>query len=168
MVINLTPKPLKKQHKVMIEIERKFLVDKTKWSPKDSGTSIIQGYLSTDKERVVRVRIRADKAWLTIKGKPEGISRIEMEYEIPLSEAGILMELCLDYPLKKKRYLEKIGNLVWEIDVFEGCNQGLILAEVELSDENEEVDLPPWIEKEVSNDWRYYNSWLAEHPYTTW
>ncbi|WP_319509440.1 CYTH domain-containing protein [uncultured Draconibacterium sp.] len=152
----------------MIEIERKFLVDTNKWSPKDDGNPIVQGYLSTDKERVVRVRIKGKKAWLTIKGKTNGISRIEMEYEIPLNEAEILMNLCHDFPIRKKRYVEEIDGMIWEIDVFEDKNNGLVLAEVELSDENQKVKLPNWILTEVSNDHRYFNAWLSEHPYTSW
>ncbi|QIA08283.1 CYTH domain-containing protein [Draconibacterium halophilum] len=152
----------------MIEIERKFLVDTSKWSPKDSGTSIVQGYLSTDKERVVRVRIRGGKAWLTIKGKSQGISRIEMEYEIPVSEAEILMELCHNFPIRKKRYVEEISGMTWEIDVFEDKNAGLVLAEVELADENEIIELPNWVTEEVSTNHLYFNAWLSEHPFTTW
>nr|WP_319570527.1 CYTH domain-containing protein [uncultured Draconibacterium sp.] len=152
----------------MIEIERKFLVDTNIWCPKDSGNPIVQGYLSTDKERVVRVRIKGDKAWLTIKGKTQGISRIEMEYEIPVNEAEILMKLCHDFPVRKKRYVEKINEMTWEIDVFEDKNAGLVLAEVELSNENEKIELPNWVTQEVSTDYRYFNSWLSEHPYTTW
>lgn len=152
----------------MIEIERKFLVDTNKWSPKDSGNSIVQGYLSTDKERVVRVRINEHKAWLTIKGKSQGISRIEMEYEIPVEDAEVLMNLCHDFPIRKKRYVETIHEQKWEIDVFEGENTGLVLAEVELSDENEKIILPNWAKDEVSTDYRYFNSWLSEHPFSDW
>ncbi|MDX8339673.1 CYTH domain-containing protein [Draconibacterium sp. IB214405] len=152
----------------MIEIERKFLVDTNKWSPKDSGNPIVQGYLSTDKERVVRVRIKGDRAWLTIKGKTQGISRIEMEYEIPVQEAEVLLELCHDFPIRKKRYVEEIYGMTWEIDVFEDKNNGLVLAEVELSDENEKVELPDWVTEEVSADHRYFNAWLSEHPFVSW
>lgn len=152
----------------MIEIERKFLVDINAWCPKDTGNPIVQGYLSTEKERVVRVRIKGEKAWLTIKGKSTGISRIEMEYEIPVHEAKVLMELCHDFPIRKKRFVEKINGMTWEIDVFEGENSGLVIAEVELSDENQQVDLPDWVTKEVSTDHRYFNSWLSEHPFATW
>ncbi|WP_297092037.1 CYTH domain-containing protein [uncultured Draconibacterium sp.] len=152
----------------MIEIERKFLIDTSIWKPTYGGVKIIQGYLSTDKERVVRVRIKGESAWLTIKGKSEGISRIEMEYEIPIQDAEVLLGLCKDYPVSKIRYVEKIKGKTWEIDVFEGSNQGLVLAEVELLAENEEFELPPWVTKEVSADYRYFNAWLSAHPYSEW
>lgn len=152
----------------MIEIERKFLVDIKKWKPKDKGRRIKQGYLSVDEERTVRIRIAGDVAFLTIKGKSIGIKRTELEYKIPVNEAEVLMNLCLDFPVEKTRYVEKRGELLWEIDVFEGSNKGLVLAEVELENENQEVDFPEWIEKEVSEDYRYFNSWLSQHPFTTW
>ncbi|WP_320112828.1 CYTH domain-containing protein [Draconibacterium orientale] len=152
----------------MIEIERKFLVDTNLWCPKDSGNLIVQGYLSTDKERVVRVRIKGERAFLTIKGKTQGISRIEMEYEIPVNEAEILIKMCHDFPVRKKRFEEEIHGMTWEIDVFEDKNAGLVLAEVELSAENEKIELPNWVTQEVSADYRYFNAWLSEHPYATW
>lgn len=152
----------------MIEIERKFLVDTTKWSPKGSGSPIVQGYLSTDKKRVVRVRITGERAWLTIKGESKGISRVELEYEIPVNEAEILMEMCLDFPIRKKRHIEEINGMVWEVDVFEDINDGLVLAEVELQDENEKIILPNWVKNEVSKDHRYYNAWLSQHPFASW
>lgn len=152
----------------MFEIERKFLIDPEKWTPKDKGEKIIQGYLSTDKERVVRVRTKGEKAFLTIKGNPNGITRTELEYEIPVSEAKVMLEMCLDFPIEKTRYEEMFGGLLWEIDVFAGVNKGLFLAEVELQDANQTVELPHWISKEVSDDHRYFNSWLSENPYTEW
>lgn len=152
----------------MLEIERKFLVDRNKWKPSGKGEKIIQGYLSTDKERVVRIRIKRDKAWLTIKGKTQGIVRSEFEYEVPVQEAYEIMKMSLDNPIEKTRYKERIGELIWEIDVFEGINQGLCLAEVELDDENQPIEIPGWITEEVSNDIRYFNAWLSQHPYTTW
>lgn len=152
----------------MFEIERKFLVKTEKWKPLDKGTKIIQGYLSVDSERVVRVRVAGEKAFLTIKGKPEGIVRTELEYEIPKNEAEVLLKLCLEFPIEKTRYKERIGNIVWEIDVFEGENKGLVLAEVELANENQEIDLPDWVREEVSIDSRYYNAWLSQNPYSKW
>ncbi len=152
----------------MLEIERKFLVNIEKWKPKDEGVKIIQGYLSTDKERVVRVRTKCEKAFLTIKGNQKGITRTELEYEIPVEEAKVMLEMCLDFPIEKTRYLERFGALLWEIDVFEGANKGLFLAEVELENENQRVKLPDWIKKEVSEDHRYFNSWLSQNPYATW
>lgn len=151
----------------MIEIERKFLIDRN-WTPSGVCKKIKQGYLSVDVERTVRVRIAGDEAFLTIKGKTEGIKRTEMEYEIPKNEAEILIKICLKTPIEKSRYIEKRGEVVWEIDIFEGANKGLILAEVELEYEAQQVDLPEWIEKEVSEDFRYFNSWLSQHPFSEW
>jgi adenylate cyclase len=152
----------------MQEIERKFLVDVNKWRPGGPGVNIKQGYLSVDTERTVRVRIAGGKAFLTIKGKSIGISRTEMEYEIPVDEAEVLMAMCLEFVIEKTRYLEKKQKVVWEVDVFYGNNKGLVLAEVELENENQHVDLPDWIEKEVSTDFRYFNSWLSQNPYLKW
>lgn len=152
----------------MFEIERKFLIDKNKWKAKDDGTIIKQGYLSTDKERVVRVRTKGSAAFLTIKGKQEGIRRVEYEYEIPVEEAEELLKLSKNPPIEKTRYTEEYEGKVWEIDIFEGANAGLALAEVELNSEDEGVTLPNWITKEVSQDHRYFNSWLSEHPFKFW
>ncbi|WP_167608136.1 CYTH domain-containing protein [Maribellus sediminis] len=152
----------------MVEIERKFLVDINKWHPATEGHKIIQGYLSTDKNRVVRVRVKGDNAYLTIKGESKGISRTELEYEIPFNDAKILLEMCVDFPVEKIRYVQEFEGKVWEIDVFENVNEGLVMAEVELQDEKEEIVLPHWISKEVSDDKRYFNAWLAKHPYSTW
>lgn len=152
----------------MYEIERKFLVDVEKWKPVGEGKKMKQGYLSVDPERTVRVRIVREDAFLTIKGKTVGIKRIELEYKIPKNEAEKLMEMCRRGAIKKTRYIEKYGDVIWEIDVFGGENQGLVLAEVELKSEDQHVDLPDWIEKEVSADSRYFNSWLYQNPYITW
>ena len=152
----------------MVEIERKFLIKNKNWKPSGTGTKIIQGYLSVEPERVVRIRIANDRAFLTIKGKPKGIVRTELEYEIPKNEAEVMLKMCLDFPVEKTRFIEKIGNLNWEIDVFEGVNKGLVLAEVELKDENQKVDLPEWIGEEVSHDKRYFNSWLSTNPFSNW
>lgn len=152
----------------MKEIERKFLVHKKKWKPKGKGSKMKQGYLSVDPNRTVRVRIAGELAYLTIKGISVGISRTEMEYEIPKREAEILMEMCLDHPIEKTRYLEISGNITWEIDVFEGENTGLIMAEVELEKEDQIIDLPDWIKKEVSENPKYFNSWLSQNPYSKW
>ena len=152
----------------MYEIERKFLVDRNKWNPKDKGKKIKQGYLSVDPERTVRVRIADKEAFLTIKGKSVGIKRTELEYKIPIKEAAELMKMSLDYPVEKTRYYEKRDDVVWEIDIFEGENRGLILAEVELKNENQHINLPQWIKKEVSEDYRYFNSWLSQNPFSKW
>ncbi len=152
----------------MYEIERKFLVDLRKWNPAGEGRKMKQGYLSIDPERTVRVRIAGDEAFLTIKGKPAGIKRTELEYKIPTNEAEILMKMCLDFQVEKTRYYEKRDDIIWEIDLFEGENKGLVLAEVELKHEHQHVDLPDWIEKEVSGDFRYFNSWLSQNPFSKW
>ncbi|MFV0592471.1 MAG: CYTH domain-containing protein [Draconibacterium sp.] len=152
----------------MFEIERKFLVDKSKWIPAVKGEKILQGYLSTDKERVVRVRTKGEKAFLTIKGKMEGITRSEFEYEIPVDEALLLLKMCLNHPIEKTRYKELHQGKWWEIDVFEGDNKGLVLAEIELQQEDESVQLPEWTTEEVTHDLRYYNSYMSRTPYSLW
>lgn len=152
----------------MQEIERKFLFDPEKWKPQEKGVKIVQGYLSTDKDRVVRVRIKGEKSFLTIKGNQKGITRTELEYEIPVAEAKVMLKMCLDFPIEKTRYHETVGGLLWEIDIFHGVNEGLFLAEVELDNENQAVELPVWITQEVSNDHRYFNSWLSQNPFLLW
>jgi adenylate cyclase len=153
---------------IMQEIERKFLVDTNKWSPSGKGVQIRQGYLSDDPQRSVRVRIADEKSFLTIKGKSEGITRTELEYDIPLKDAKLLMKLALNEPVSKTRYKEKIGSFEWEIDVFEGNNKGLVMAEIELEDEDQQFVMPEWAEKEVSGDKRYFNLWLSKKPFQTW
>ncbi|HCE58952.1 MAG TPA: adenylate cyclase [Prolixibacteraceae bacterium] len=149
----------------MVEIERKFLVDTKKWQPKGIGTAIKQGYLSVDENRVVRVRIAGDYAYITIKGKTTGISRAEFEYEVPKNDALILLRMCLNEPVEKTRYTEFFENMLWEIDVFEGANNGLVMAEVELNNENQTVVLPEWVSEEVSTDKRYFNAYLSVNPF---
>jgi len=151
------------------EIERKFLVRKDDWAPKDDGIAFKQGYLSTHKERVVRVRIEGHKAKLTIKGVTTGISRAEFEYPIPVEDAAMMLERLCEQPLiDKHRHLERFGGHLWEIDVFHGENDGLIVAEVELASEHEALTLPPWAGEDVSADPRYFNSNLLKHPFKTW
>lgn len=149
------------------EIERKFLV-KDNWQPQGAGIKIAQGYLSTVPERTVRVRIKDDKGYLTIKGKNEGISRAEFEYEIPLQDAEALLRLAEQPVLEKTRYLEKQGDFLWEIDVFAGDNEGLVVAEIELSTEETVFSRPSWLGEEVSGDVRYYNANLIKMPYSLW
>jgi adenylate cyclase len=151
----------------MYEIERKFLVNQEKWTPPKRYTEIKQGYLSDDPERTIRVRIAGNKAFFTAKGKSEGIKRKEIEFEISLKDARDLMEMALYEPVEKRRYKEKTGNFTWEVDVFEGGNSGLILAEIELEHESQEFPLPEWIGKEVSDDKRYYNLSLSKNPYNS-
>jgi len=151
------------------EIERKYLVKPGAWVPKGPGVHFQQGYLNTQKERVVRVRIEGDAAKLTIKGITKGVARAEFEYAIPLDDATILLNQLCERPLiDKHRHLEVHGGLTWEIDVFHGDNEGLVVAEVELPSADTKVDLPPWAGAEVSSDARYYNSNLLKNPYTTW
>ncbi|MDY5329891.1 MAG: CYTH domain-containing protein [Anaerovibrio sp.] len=151
------------------EIERKFLIKRELWQPQRPGVEIRQGYLSLDPERTVRVRTKGAKGYLTIKGKNQGISRTELEYEIPYEEASqMLEELCLHPLVEKTRYLEQHGQQLWEIDIFAGDNEGLAVAEAELSSEDTALVLPIWIDREVSGEARYYNSSLTRLPYKNW
>ena len=152
-----------------VEIERKFLVRDTSWKDNVRRSIVIkQGYLSTDPDRTVRIRIKGDQGVLTVKGRSQGVSRAEFEYEIPRDDAEAMLLLCNDVPIEKVRHEILVGGKLWELDVFEGANQGLVLAEIELADENEVFELPSWVEKEVSEDVRYYNSYLSKTPYATW
>lgn len=150
------------------EIERKFLVADNSWRDGSPGVRISQGYLSRDADRTVRVRIGGENAWLTIKGRTQGITRAEFEYAIPVAEARELLALCLPSVIDKTRYEVDFAGHVWEIDVFHGDNDGLVVAEVELDDESVNPEIPPWAGKEVSDDDRYYNSNLAARPYAIW
>ena len=150
------------------EIERKFLVAGDSWRDGTPGVRIAQGYLSQDPDRTVRVRVAGENAWLTIKGRTEGITRAEFEYAIPVADARILLGLCLPSVIDKTRHEISYGGHLWEIDVFHGDNEGLVIAEVELADEAIFPDLPPWAGAEVSSDARYFNSCLAARPYSKW
>lgn len=152
------------------EIERKFLVQGEFKSQAFQAERIIQGYLSSQPERTVRVRIRGDRGFLTIKGKSSenGLSRYEWEKEIPLAEALELMSLTEPGRIDKTRYLVRKGKHIFEVDEFYGENEGLILAEIELKDENEVFEKPEWLGTEVTGDLRYYNAMLTGHPFTTW
>ena len=152
-----------------MEIERKFLVNKDLWRPKSKGHLYRQGYLSEVKERVVRVRVAVDKGFLTVKGVTEGFSRLEFEYEIPIEDAHQMLDTLCETPLiEKNRYKEEHEGMLWEIDVFLGENEGLVLAEVELKRETGQFSLPAWIDKEVSEDPRYFNVNLAKNPFRQW
>lgn len=151
------------------EIERKFLVRDDRWRPGASGVLYRQGYLTTDPERTVRVRLAAGTGYLTIKGRTTGASRAEFEYEIPAAEAvDMLDRLCLHPLIEKKRYRVSHEGHVWEVDEFLGENEGLTLAEIELTAPDERVALPPWAGAEVTEDPRYYNANLATHPFRCW
>ncbi len=139
------------------EIERKFLVIAEKW-PKEAGTLYKQGYLSKHPKRVVRVRSSLEGAFLTIKGKVENYSRLEFEYEIPLVDAEILLKLCKEPIIEKTRYKLNYEGHLWEIDEFHGAHTGLVIAEIELSDESEVFECPEWLGEEVTGNPQYYNS----------
>lgn len=151
-----------------VEIERKFLVVGEDWKKLGDGILYRQGYLNSLKERVVRVRTMGDKAALTIKGATVGASRLEFEYEISLEDCNQLLELCEQPIIEKTRYKIPFGGLIWEVDEFHGVNDGLIVAECELTSEDQAIDKPDWIGDEVSSDPRYFNSNLIAKPFTTW
>ena len=153
-----------------LEIERKFLVKKELWKGviKPKGKEIRQGYLSLDPERTVRVRIKADKGYLTVKGKSKGASRSEFEYEIPKSEAEEMLSTLCMATLSKIRYEVHHQGKIWEVDEFLDANHGLLLAEIELESEEEHFTLPLWIGDEVTADIRYYNSNLIVQPFSSW
>ena len=155
----------------MIEIERKFLTTSDAFK-KEAFTQnrITQGYLSSVSGRTVRVRIKGDKGFLTIKGasNESGLSRYEWEKEISVDEAAALLKLCEKGIIDKTRFEVKIGSHIFEIDEFYGENEGLIMAEIELKSETETFEKPVWLGKEVTNDKRYYNSYLSQNPFSKW
>jgi CYTH domain-containing protein len=152
-----------------VEIERKFLVVGEGWRALALGTVYRQGYIASGNGRTVRVRVAGDTGYLTIKGPSTGISRAEFEYEIPVSDATELLDTLCDRPLiEKTRYRIPLDGLVWEVDEFSGENQGLILAEVELSDPQQPIQLPEWVGQEVSGDPRYFNASLVKAPFRLW
>ena len=153
------------------EIERKFLVKDDSYKALAYHSSrIAQGYICSMRGRTVRVRIRDDKGYLTIKGPSDasGLGRYEWEKEIPLHEAQELMKLCEPGMIDKTRYLVRSGNHIFEVDEFYGENEGLTLAEVELSSVDEAFEKPDFIDKEVTGDVKYYNSFLMKHPFSKW
>ncbi len=155
----------------MQEIERKFLVkNETYKTQAQSSFRIVQGFLNTHPERTVRVRIKGEKGFLTIKGKgnDSGTTRFEWEKEIPVHEAEALLVLCEKGQIDKIRYEVKVENHTYEVDEFSGENKGLIVAEIELSDENEAFVKPDWLGEEVTGDVKYYNSQLSKKPYCEW
>ena len=153
-----------------IEIERKFLVKDDSWRDGvESETHIMQGYLSDNPSATVRVRVKGVKGYLTIKGRGTGLVRPEYEYEIPVADAEpMLRELSISAIVDKVRYRVRSGAHVWDLDVFSGDNAGLVMAEVELDTEDEAFDVPTWAGQEVTDDTRYYNAKLAQHPYCDW
>ena len=150
------------------EIERKFLVRGDAWRALGRAAVYRQGYLSTVKERTVRIRVVGDQGWITVKGLTVGATRAEFEYAIPVDDAHEMLELCAQPLIEKTRTVVDIGDLQWEIDEFTGPNEGLIIAEVELQRGDQEIDLPDWVGDEVTDDPRYYNANLTAHPFSTW
>lgn len=152
------------------EIERKFLVQGDFKPFSKKSTRIVQGYLSSVPERTVRVRIKGEKGFITIKGigSASGASRYEWEKEIPVAEVKELLQICEPGAIDKTRYLVDAGKHTFEVDEFYGENQGLIVAEVELSAEDESFEKPEWLGEEVTGDTRYYNSMLMKNPYSKW
>lgn len=152
------------------EIERKFLVRGDFSREVSSAQRIVQGYICSQPGRTVRIRIRGEEGFLTIKGPSDdkGLSRYEFEQEISLVDAEKLLALCEPGAIDKVRHLVPHGGHLWEVDVFHGANEGLVMAEIELTSEDEAFDKPEWLGEEVSGDRRYYNSMLTKHPYCEW
>ena len=151
------------------EIERKFLVTDDTWRGQGTATPFRQGYLSTVKERTVRVRAAGDEGTLTIKGITVGASRTEFEYPIPVEDAHVMLdELCEQPIIEKTRHVMDVDGTTWEIDEFAGVNEGLVVAEVELDSPDEQFTSPDWLGDEVTDDPRYFNANLIAHPYSEW
>jgi adenylate cyclase len=151
------------------EIERKFLVNDDSWRAAAQGTAMRQGYLCTEPDRTVRVRLAGDQAWMTVKGRNVGFTRAEFEWSIPPADALELLEtLCLRPQIEKVRYRIEHAGRIWEVDEFSGENAGLVVAEVELPSEDASVVKPPWVGQEVTGDARYGNSSLVARPFNTW
>jgi CYTH domain-containing protein len=153
-----------------IETEHKYLINKELWAKvvPDKSLKIVQAYLHSDPEKTIRIRTKGVQGYITIKGKTTNASRPEYEYEIPIKDA---LEMIGDFAgmiIEKTRHYVKYKNKTWEVDVFEGLNSGLIMAEIELSSEDETYSLPPWITENVTADARYYNASLAQKPFTKW
>ncbi|MFA5555171.1 MAG: CYTH domain-containing protein [Phycisphaerae bacterium] len=152
-----------------VEIERKFLVVGTDY--RNLGTALLckQGYISSGPDCTFRIRVIDNRGFITIKGLTKGLSRPEFEYEIPLEDANIMLnEFCGKPFIEKKRYTVKVNNLVWDVDEFEGLNNGLIIAEVHLGSSEQKITKPSWVGTEVSGDPRYFNVNLARNPFCKW
>jgi len=155
----------------MIEIERKFLVNSDTYKQEAlKKTRIIQGFLNTHKERTVRVRLKGEKGFITVKGQStnDGLSRFEWEREISKEDTEALLKLCEPGIIDKIRYEIKVGNHMFEIDEFYGDNEGLTIAEIELENENEIFEKPDWLGEEVTGNIKYYNSKISKNPYKLW
>jgi len=152
----------------MKEIERKFLVNRALFPKCGPAVIMKQGYLSVDPDRTVRIRREGGQAWITVKGKAEGITRPEFEYSIPVADAEEMFRLALYHPVEKIRHRLNVEGTHWEVDEFLGANRGLLLAEVELKDEFQPFSHPEWLGDEVTGDCRYYNSQLTQKPFSSW
>lgn len=154
------------------EIERKFLINPARWeaAEKPEGLQMEQAYLLHEAGCTIRIRIAGSAAWITLKGSTTGISRAEFEYPLPVDDAREMLKIfpIAGMVLRKTRYAFTVGEQLWEADIFEGENKGLMVAEIELDHPEQAIMLPAWIEKEVSDDPRYFNSNLAIHPYRSW
>ena len=150
------------------EIERRFHLKNDAWRGLAEGEWLKQGYLSVEPERTVRVRIKGDQAWLTLKSNISNVSRHEFEYEIPLADADTILSAMCPMVVEKKRHRIQIGPHLWEVDEFFGANAGLVLAEIELGSEDEAYDRPDWLGHEVTEDPRYTNAYLSKHPWPSW
>jgi len=154
---------------VGIEIERKFLLIGSDWKKLARGTVYRQGYLHSSENRTVRIRVAGGTGFVTIKGGGTGIRRLEFEYQIPVKDAEIMLEKLCEKPLvEKKRYKIDYAGFTWEVDEFFGENEGLTVAEIELTSEEQPFAKPPWVGKEVSGDPRYFNAVLCKFPYSAW
>lgn len=152
-----------------LEIERRYVVKNTDWQTAVTGQQRIrQGFLAVSVEKVVRVRISGDQAWLTVKGMVSASTRREFEYAIPHSDANEMLDHLCPQVMEKTRYHVMVDGKHWEVDVFEGVNAGLVLAEIELTSETDTFVLPSWLGHEVTEDGRYTNAYLSQHPYTSW
>lgn len=154
-----------------VEIERKFLVDHEKWHQLDkpAGVHYQQGYILNDNSRTIRVRVTDAHGYITLKGRgTSNMSRTEFEYEIPIADAKALLKEFTKNGTEKVRYCIPFGGFTWEVDEFSGANEGLIVAEIELNDEQDKFEKPHWVTKEVTDDERYLNSNLAVRPFKDW
>lgn len=149
------------------EIERKFLVQGDAWREAEA-IYYCQGYLNDDKHRTVRVRVVGEQAMLTVKGLTTGVERVEFEYPVPVADAKAMLALCPAPLIEKTRREISYAGYVWEVDEFLGDNEGLVVAEIELTSADEKFELPDWVGEEISDDVRYFNSALGRHPFKSW
>lgn len=151
-----------------VEIERRFLVERMPALDAQRSRAITQGYLRADEHASVRVRLTDDRAWLTVKGSLRGLTRSEFEYPIPVDDAQEMLKLAVGHTIRKRRYILHEHGRVWELDVFDAPNEGLVIAEVELPSEQTELVLPSWVGREISGESRYLNASLSRRPYGQW